>query len=129
MQGQGFTMLLISIILLLLDAYIIKGIRAAFKKKRFLHNRNFVRYYWIVCAALVAGTLISIYLKIPVGLRAGILLSFFIVLLLKISFLLFILVDDIRRIIVWFSLIKKEKAPQSAEPTKILIPRSEFLMK
>jgi predicted MPP superfamily phosphohydrolase len=129
MQGQGFTMILISIILLLLDAYIIKGIRAAFVKKRFVHRPNFTRYYWIVCVALIAGTLISIYVKIPVGLRAGILLSFFILLLLKVSFLPFILVDDVRRIIAWLLHITKRDASKSTGPTEVLIPRSEFLMK
>ncbi|MGZ3981765.1 MAG: metallophosphoesterase [Mucilaginibacter sp.] len=129
MQGQGFTMILISIILLLLDAYIIKGIRAAFAKKRFIQKPGFTRYYWIVCVFLIAGALISIYLKIPVGFRAGVLLCFFILLLLKVAFLPFILVDDIRRIIVWLSRITKKKAPELKEPADTRIPRSEFLMK
>ncbi|MGZ3755759.1 MAG: metallophosphoesterase [Mucilaginibacter sp.] len=41
----------------------------------------------------------------------------------------FILVDDIRRIIVWLSRITKKKAPELKEPADTRIPRSEFLMK
>ena len=122
-------MILISIVLLLLDAYVIKGIRAAFVKKRFVQGPNFTLYYWIICVALIAGTLISIYLKIPVGFRAGILLSFFILLLLKASFLPFILGDDIRRVIAWLSGKTKKNTPNSIGSAGTLIPRSEFLMK
>jgi len=127
MKGQAFTILLISIILLLADAYFMGGIRGAFKKRQFPHKREFAVVYWIFSVLLITGVLLSIYVKIPVGLRATIMLVFFLILILKVTFLPFLLIDDIRRFIVWIK--GRSKKPASKVLATNPIPRSEFLMK
>jgi len=130
MQGQGLTMLLISIILLLVDAYVIKGLRGAFKKKQWPHKIEFSIIYWVISVALIGGTIVSIYFKISVGARAGILLVFFILLLFKVSFLPFVFIDDIRRLVIRLKDLKKR--PAIVAPSTLnadTIPRSEFLLK
>lgn len=126
MKGQGFTIFLISIILLLADAYFIGGIRAAFKSKKFFQSKRFTILYWAVCLFFVIGTVSCIYLKLGVGTRAGIMMTFFLLLILKATFLPFILADDIRRLVIWFNTKKKKVSIITETPA---IPRSEFLMK
>jgi len=128
MKGQGFTIFLISIILLLADAYFIGGIRTALKKWEFSHTKMFTRLYWGVCVLLIAGAVSSIYIKIPVGSRAAILLLFFLLLILKATFLPFLLIDDIRRFVTWIK-IRSNKKKEAPLPSIYAIPRSEFLMK
>jgi len=129
MKGQGLTMLVISIILLLADAYIFTGVRALFKNKRYWWSRRLNILYWVLSVVLIAGTVMSIYLKLPVGVRATFLTVFFISLLFKISFVPFIVVDDVRRLFVKFK--KKKQTYTSSIPgiNANTIPRSEFLMK
>jgi len=125
MKGQAFTIILISLILLLADAYFIGGIRAAFRKKQFSHKKWFIQAYWTVCILLIAATILGIYVKIPVGARAAILLTFFLLLIIKATFLPFILADDIRRLYIWLTRRNKATVLQTDNP----IQRSEFLMK
>jgi predicted MPP superfamily phosphohydrolase len=127
MKGQAFTILLISTILLLADAYFMGGIRGAFKKRQFPHKREFAVVYWIFSVLLITGVLISIYVKIPVGLRATIMLLFFLIMILKVTFLPFLLIDDIRRLTIWIK--GRSKKPASKVLATNPIPRSEFLMK
>jgi predicted MPP superfamily phosphohydrolase len=106
----------------------IGGIRAGLKKWKFSHKRWFTVTYWVISGLMVGGVLISIYMKIGLGFRAAFLLVFFLSLFAKIIFLPFILIDDIRRLILRFKrrLAKPEVEPQ---PVQHAIPRSEFLMK
>lgn len=127
MQEQTFTILLICTGLLLLDRYLIGGIRAGLKNWKFSHKRWFTITYWMGSILLVGGVLISIYMKAGLGFRAAFLLLFFLSLLGKALFLPFILIDDIRRLIIWY----KQKS-QKTSPKKTVenaIPRSDFLMK
>jgi predicted MPP superfamily phosphohydrolase len=126
MKGQGFTIFLISIILLLADAYFIGGIRVAFKKRKFFQSKRFTVLYWAVCLFFVIGTVCCIYLKLGVGMRAGIMMTFFVLLILKATFLPFILADDVRRLTLRF---RKKKKSASIIADAPAIPRSEFLIK
>ena len=128
MKGQGLTMLIISIILLLADAYIFTGFRAVFKNKRDARAQRLRIAYWVISVVLIAGTVTSIYVNIPVGIRAGFLTVFFILLLFKISFLPFVIIDDTRRL---FLKLRKKKATAASLSVHDAnaIPRSEFLMK
>ena len=126
MKGQGFTIFLISIILLLADAYFIGGIRVAFKKNKFFQSRDFTILYWAVCLFFVIGTVSCIYVKLGVGTRAAIMMTFFVLLIIKATFLPFILADDIRRLIIR---LKRKKKTDSIITDTPPIPRSEFLMK
>src|SRR6202000_686311 len=129
MKGQVLTVILICIILLLADAYIISGIRGAFGKRKFVQKKGSTITYWAVSVLVITGMLLSVYAKIPVGLRAGTLLLFFLLLILKFTFIPFALDDDLRRLIVWIKHRNKKPATDVPKLQVNAIPRSEFLMK
>ncbi|MCC8425156.1 metallophosphoesterase [Mucilaginibacter sp. UR6-11] len=126
MQSRLFTILL-GLALILFDQYLLTGLVAAFKKRRLVSNKWFKLGYTLFSVILVTGTIASIYLNIPVGVRAGFLLLFFVLIIVKVTFLPFVLIDDIRRLII--KLRAKSKKPVPKAPEKDAIPRSEFLMK
>src|SRR6187402_1070810 len=128
MQGQFFTILLIGILLFGIDMYLASGFRAAFKKRGFAANNRFQQIYIAFSLVLIVGTIVSIYLKIPVGARAGFLMVFFVLSIVKLTFLPFVLIDDIRRLIVRFKKPAAVTDPTN-QPVKATIPRSEFLMR
>ncbi|MES2376287.1 MAG: metallophosphoesterase [Bacteroidota bacterium] len=125
MQSQLFTIILLGAGLTLFDQYLLGGFIAAFKRNRFINHRLFKIGYTIFSLVLITGTICSIYLNLPVGVRAGFLMLFFVLMIVKVTFLPFVLIDDIRRLIVK---LKSKPAP-STETKKDAIPRSEFLMK
>lgn len=125
MQSQLFTIILLGLGLIFFDQYLLGGFIAAFKKKRFATHRFFKVGYTVFSLILITGTICSIYLTLPVGVRAGFLLMFFVLMIVKITFLPFVLADDIRRLVVK---VKRKPAPAPATK-KDVIPRSEFLMK
>jgi predicted MPP superfamily phosphohydrolase len=129
MEGRFFAILFIGIILFGLDIYLSNGFRAAFKRRGLPANKNFRRYYLVFSVALLVGALISIYFKLPVGVRAGFLMLFFLSFTVKLVFLPFVVIDDIRRMIVL--LIKKPGTISALPnaPANEKIPRSEFLMR
>ncbi len=135
MKGQAFNIILIGFGLLLLDFYVIGGIRGAFKKRKWPYSPGFSRAYWVLSVVLVIGMFISIYVKLGVGIRAATLMIFFLLFAAKACFLPFIVIDDIRRLILRLSgRFKKAPAfrPVIGTPTHAkapAIPRSEFLMK
>ena len=134
MQGF-FVILLVGIGLLLADAYLLSGIRGAFQKRQWPFGRRFTIAYWIFSVAMVTGMLLAVYVKLGTGIRAAILLLFFLQIIIKLTFLPFILIDDIRRLIAGLSSKKKQQVPvdvpaATAGPSKAgAIPRSEFLLK
>jgi predicted MPP superfamily phosphohydrolase len=124
------------IIELLVDRYVLQGIRGAFKKWRLLQSKAFAIFYWAISALTVAALLTGGYITIAgTGVRAACLLITFILLICKFTFILFIFADDVRRKIV----LKKKTAAivpaypnQTAPATAInidAIPRSQFLLK
>ncbi|HEX8019495.1 metallophosphoesterase [Mucilaginibacter sp.] len=131
------------IIELLVDRYVLQGIRGAFKKWRLLQSKAFAIFYWASSFLTVAALLTGAYITIAgTGVRAACLLIAFILLICKFTFILFIFADDIRRKVV----LKKKNAVantpilttttapaslnQTAPATNIdAIPRSEFLLK
>jgi predicted MPP superfamily phosphohydrolase len=125
MQSQLFTIILLGVGLTLFDQYLLGGFIAAFKKKTFVNHRLFKIGYTTFSLVIITGTICSIYLNLPVGVRAGFLMLFFVLMIVKITFLPFVLIDDIRRLIVRLT---RKSTPQAATK-KDTIPRSEFLMK
>jgi predicted MPP superfamily phosphohydrolase len=120
------------IIELLVDRYVLLGIRGAFQKWRLLKSKAFAIFYWTTSALTVAALLTGGYVTIAgTGVRAACLLITFILLICKFTFILFIFADDIRR-----KLLLKQKKTATApatnkEPATTIdtIPRSEFLLK
>lgn len=129
MEGRFFAILFIGILLFGLDIYLSNGFRAAFKKRGLPASKNFRRYYLVFSAILIVGAIIGIYFKLPVGIRAGFLMLFFLSFTVKMVFLPFVVIDDIRRLIVLF--IKKPATISALPNTPPVekIPRSEFLMR
>jgi predicted MPP superfamily phosphohydrolase len=130
MTEQALNIILIIAILLLIDLYVLHGIRGAFKKWKLPHSGDFTFFYWLISVSLIAGLLFAVYVNVGVGTRAGALLAFFLVFLGKISFLPFLLIDDLRRMLV-LRRNRLNRKPQDnvIPPMEHAIPRSEFLMK
>lgn len=128
MQHETFIILLICAGFLLLDLYLIGGIRAGLKKWKFAQKRSFTITYWLVSFIFIAGVFLSIFLQMGLGARAAFLLGFFLLAFGKILFLPFILADDIRRLFIGFRRRSNRTQP-ATQPAHDAIPRSEFLMK
>ncbi|RVU01563.1 metallophosphoesterase [Mucilaginibacter limnophilus] len=130
MLGNTFTVIIISIVLLLADTYVISGIRGAFPKWKFIQQKSFANLVYALSAALIIGLVLSVYVKLNVGVRAAILLLFFLQFIVKVTFILFVFADDIRRFVKSiFKKKEKQKPVESNKPELPAIPRSEFLMK
>ncbi|QEM12616.1 metallophosphoesterase [Mucilaginibacter rubeus] len=131
------------IIELLVDRYVLQGIRGAFQKWRLLQSKAFAIFYWTTSGLTIAALLTGGYITIAgTGVRAGCLLATFILLICKLTFILFIFADDIRRKIVLkrnktAAATKIQATPETAPATATTtatsntdsIPRSEFLLK
>lgn len=128
MKGQFFTILLVSIILFGIDVYLSGGIAAAFNKRGRPVKKGLKQGYIIFSGILILCTMACIYFKLPVGIRAGILMVFFVLTIVKLTFIPWVLIDDIRRLIIHFKKPKSTIA-SSDEATKETMPRSEFLMR
>jgi predicted MPP superfamily phosphohydrolase len=131
MQGKALTILLI-IVLLAADLSVLRGFQAAFPKQRFVKQRWFLALYWFAAAFVIIALLTGIYSKLDAGLRTAFLFGFGLSFIFKVSFLIFVFADDVRRWITY--LLRKGKraampAPAAAEGNPDAIPRSEFLMK
>jgi predicted MPP superfamily phosphohydrolase len=130
MEQQLPAILLICICLLLADFYLIGGIRTGLRKWKFSQTRKFTVLYWSVSLLFVVGIFLSILMRMGLGARAVFLLGFFLIFIGKVLFLPFIVIDDIRRVILWAKAKTKNKNTTSArQPGPNDIPRSEFLMK
>lgn len=130
------------IIELLIDRYVLQGIRGAFQKWRLLQSKAFAIFYWGCSALCIAALITGGYAGFAgTGVRAACLLITFILLICKFTFILFIFADDIRR-----KFLLKRKTSATTTPTSTAtashnqvapatanniqaIPRSEFLLK
>ncbi|MBK1442164.1 metallophosphoesterase [Parapedobacter sp. ISTM3] len=126
-----------TIVLLLLDYYIYKALRAT--PISWAKSRLFPRLWWGYSLFLTTAIFISIYLSIPLMVRSIILVMFFLTFMCKFIFILVLLADDIRRGGVWLKRLvipKKKTVVPAVEPSDPLperpvkgISRSEFLTK
>jgi len=129
MEQQAPSILLICFGFLLADFYLIGGVRAGLKKWKFAQSRTFTRLYWLISAMLVMGIFLSIFRHMGLGVRSVFLLGFFLMAIGKVMFLPFVLIDDIRRLIIWLRKKAKKEEKPARQPGPYDIPRSEFLMK
>src|SRR5665213_2847285 len=113
--------------LLLLDRYVLSGLRCISKKWRWFHRENFTRKYWTVTISIVIGALLVIYIKVGFAVRMVLLILFFVTYLCKLSYAVFLLADDVRRLFIY--LLGRGKKPAAEKPADAhAIPRSEFLV-
>jgi len=141
MNGIHLQVFLLVAALLLIDLYVLSGLKGASKKWKFLQKKRFPLYYWMFSIFLIADLFFVVYVKMGVMGRVGLITFFFLVFLFKISFVPFIAIDDLRRLIISIKdriSIRRGASPtpsqtipvQPAPPKNIPdIPRSEFLMK
>lgn len=126
-----------TIILLLIDFYIYKALRAT--RIRWAASPLFPKIWWGYSLLLTICIFVSIYISIPLIFRSIILVAFFLTFISKFTFILILLADDIRRGGVWLKrlLLPKKKqvapvadndAPLPEKPVKG-ISRSQFLTK
>lgn len=92
MREQALNITLIVTILLLIDLYVLHGIRGAFKKWKLPHSGDFTFFYWFISILLITGLLLAVYINLGVGIRAATLMAFFLIFLGKISFLPFLMI-------------------------------------
>jgi hypothetical protein len=112
MEQQLPTILTICIGFFLADFYLIGGVRVGLKKWKFSHRRAFTVWYWGLTIVFIIGIFLSIFLKLGLGMRAAFMLGFFLMAIGKCLFLPFILIDDIRRSLIWLKQrAKKEEKP------------------
>lgn len=130
MEGQTLNLILLVIVLLLIDLYVLNGVRGLSKKWRFLRTEWFPKAYWLFSAVMLTGILLVVFIKVGLVVRLSFIMLFFIVSLFKLCYVIFILIDDLRRLGIY--LVKKIKKPTQRPAEDITsnpIPRSEFLMK
>ncbi|MFC4213247.1 metallophosphoesterase [Pedobacter lithocola] len=116
------------IFIIAFDIYCFKAIIAVFKSWKPKTKKIFTIVYWSFSILLILGVFAGIYLNLFLTLRAIILVAFFLTVACKMAMLPFLVLDDLRRLVV--KLFKKKEIIQDqpiseAEP----ISRSEFLVK
>jgi len=88
-----------SIVLLVIDFYIYKGLRAT--QLGFPKSRLFPFLWWGYSFLLILSVFVSIYSNIPLMVRSVILVVFFSTFITKFIYILILLADDMRRGGVW----------------------------
>jgi predicted MPP superfamily phosphohydrolase len=88
-----------SIVLLLLDIYIFKGVRAT--RMAFPKTALFSWIWWGYSIFLLVGIFISLYFNIPLAMRSIVLVAFFMTFVSKFIYAVILGLDDIRRGGVW----------------------------
>jgi predicted MPP superfamily phosphohydrolase len=142
MKGQALHIIFLVAALLLIDLYVLSGLRGVSKKWLFLKKRPFHIWYWIASVLLTTGLIFVVFVKMGLVIRLAFVMLFFVVFLFKISYIPFLLIDDVRRLILAIknrvsrrgvSHTRLSPAPQSeisiSHTPLPAIPRSEFLMK
>jgi uncharacterized protein len=126
-----------TIILLLIDFYIYKALRAT--RLRWASSKLFPKLWWGYSLLLTGCVFIGTYFSIPLLFRSIILVAFFLTFISKFAFILILLADDIRRGGVWLKRLFVPKKEQVAPASDIADPlpeqpvkgitRSDFLTK
>jgi predicted MPP superfamily phosphohydrolase len=133
-MGRTQVLLILSIFILAFDYYCFKAILAVFKNWTPRTKRLFAIGWWSYSTFLIFGVFVSIFITIPsayLGIRSVILVAFFLTLACKIVFLPFLVIDDLRRLVLKGKKIVAKRDPE--EPNKPStdepISRSAFLVK
>jgi predicted MPP superfamily phosphohydrolase len=130
MKGATLNLLFFIAVVLLIDQYVLYGLRGMPNKWRLLAKKWFPVAWSIFSVLMVSALMLVVFVKVSLGFRLGVILLFFGLLLFKVCFALFLLIDDARRLIVKGKRSSKkgdQAIPGTAKPTDI--PRSEFLVK
>mgnify|MGYP006200917655 FL=1 len=126
-MGRIIPLIIITFLLLLIDFYSFKAINSVFKNWTDKQRKIFKNIYWGYAIALVLGVFASIFFGLNIGLRAVILVAFFITFVTKFCFVIILFIDDIRRFFVW--IFRKSSPKKEINKSENPISRSEFLVK
>ncbi|MGE6218820.1 metallophosphoesterase [Nubsella zeaxanthinifaciens] len=130
-MGRTIFLTILCLVVILLDIYCYYAITAVFKKWKPTTKIIFKRAWWIINIGLIVGVFFAIYLNLFLTARAIILVAFFLLTASKIVMLPFLLIDDLRRLVI--KIFKKNVNKTSEETTASLpgepISRSSFLVK
>src|ERR1700754_2226342 len=100
MTEHTLRIILLVISLLLIDLYVLNGLKGI-RKWKFLQTRKFVRLYWLFSVFLLADLFFVVFIKMGVMGRVFLITFFFLVFLFKIFYLPVLAVDDVRRWIIY----------------------------
>lgn len=116
--------------MLALDYYCYKAILAVFKNWKHQNKTLFTVVWWTYTSILTIGVFVGIYLNLFLSLRAIILVAYFLTVTCKLVLVPFLVIDDLRRVVIVF--LRKTRKPEpalAAEVTTDAISRSSFLVK
>ncbi len=129
MEKQALPVFFICLGILALDFYIIRGVRFGLRKWKFSHKKAFGYIYWSLSVIVSLGVFISIFARTGLSFRAAFMLVFFLLTVSKLLFIPFILVDDLRRLIIWLKAKANSNIPAEEKPSLPAISRSDFITK
>jgi predicted MPP superfamily phosphohydrolase len=131
-MGRLLVLIGLSLFLLAFDYYCYKAVLSVFKKWEPGTKRLFKILWWGYTIGLVIGVFAAIYLNLYLTLRSVILVAFFLTVVCKLVMLPFLLIDDLRRLLVKIRHLSKKKINAPDPLTKHMgepISRSAFLVK
>ena len=134
-MGRLPLLIILSVCILAFDFYCYKAILAAFKNWKPSRKRLFGILWWSYSIFLIIGVFVSIYITLPhmyLGIRSVVLVAFFLTLTCKLVMLPFLLIDDIRRLVIKMGrLINPSKKDDGAVQVSMGEPisRSAFITK
>lgn len=120
------------ILIIAFDFYCLNAILSVFKTWSDKAKKRFTLIYWLISILLIAGIFAGMFLNIFLSLRAIIMVAFFMLTACKIVMLPFLLVDDLRRLIIKIFRSAKadeRKGDRATGQTTEQISRSEFIVK
>ncbi|MET3113451.1 putative MPP superfamily phosphohydrolase [Pedobacter sp. CG_S7] len=129
-MGRILFLIFLTLIMLALDYYCYKAILAVFKNWKHQNKTLFTVVWWTYTSILTIGVFVGIYLNLFLSLRAIILVAYFLTVTCKLVLVPFLVIDDLRRVVIVF--LRKTRKPEpalAAEVTTDAISRSSFLVK
>jgi predicted MPP superfamily phosphohydrolase len=132
MANRIFALLFISLLLLLLDLYLYKAIKAIRPNWTAKQKRVFTYGWWGYSILITLGVFIGIYFNIRLTLRSILMVAFFLSSVAKLFFFPFVVMDDFRRSMLWMrKKYEGKKKKESISPVEVGEPisRSQFLVK
>ncbi len=117
-------------VIFIIDLYVLNGLKGLSIKWKLLGKKFFRLFYLAASVVLTVGLLIVIHVKLGLMVRIFYIIGFFVLLIFKVCFAVILLIDDLRRLLIYTTRKLKKPSPVTtpAEAGSD-IPRSEFLLK
>jgi len=118
------------VLIIAFDYYFINAILSVFKSWSTKTKSTVAKIYWLITIVLIFGIFAGIFLNIFLSLRSVILVAFFLITACKIVMLPFLLIDDLRRLVILlFRKFNAKAVPVAEKTTGEPISRSSFIVK